>query len=57
MLMRYVDKIEWIGDVSIVSDPAYMGTDVTVRSIEMLFPDDNDKYKDEVKELRSLANC
>ena len=59
MLMRYVNAIEWIGDVSIVSDPAYMGTDVTVRSVQDFFPEDKEdkKYLDEVNELRNLANC
>lgn len=56
MLMRYVDKIEWIGDVSIVSDPAYMGTDVSVRSLQSFFPEDNEEYKKEVEELRKLSN-
>lgn len=56
MLMRYVDKIEWIGDVSIVSDPAYMGTDVSVRSLEYFFTEDNEDYKKEVEELRKLSN-
>lgn len=56
MLMRYVDKIEWIGDVSIVSDPAYMGTDVSVRSLESFFTEDNEDYKKEVEELRKLSN-
>ena len=56
MLYRYVEKIDWIGDVSIVSDPAYMGTDVTVRSLEKFYPEDReDKYKEDVAELRRLA--
>ena len=55
MLMRYVNKIEWIGDVSIVSDPAYMGTDVTVRSLEQYFPEENQEYLKQVEELRNLA--
>ena len=56
MLMRYVNKIEWIGDVSIVSDPAYMGTDVTVRSLEKYFPEENQEYLKQVEELRKLCN-
>lgn len=56
MLMRYVNKIEWIGDVSIVSDPAYMGTDVTVRSLEKYFPEENQDYLKQVEELRKLCN-
>lgn len=55
MLMRYVNKIDWIGDVSIVSDPAYMGTDVTVRSLEE-YLQENDEYKKQVEELRNLCN-
>ena len=56
MLMRYVNKIEWIGDVSIVSDPAYMGTDVTVRSLEKYFPEENQEYLKQGEELRKLCN-
>lgn len=56
MLYRYVNKIDWIGDVSIVSDPAYMGTDVSVRSLEKFYPEDRkDEYKEEVAELRKLS--
>ena len=56
MLMRYVNKIDWIGDVSIVSDPAYMGTDVSVRSLDQYFPEENEEYKQQVEELRKLCN-
>lgn len=57
MLMRYVDRIDWIGDVSIVSDPAYMGTDVEVRSLEQYYPEDrpDERWQDAVAELRRLA--
>lgn len=57
MLMRYVERIDWIGDVSIVSDPAYMGTDVTVRSLEQYYPEDapDESWKDTVAQLRKLA--
>ena len=55
-LMRYVSKIDWIGDVSIVSDPAYMGTDVAVRSLDAYFENkDDEAYKEDVKVLRDLC--
>lgn len=64
MLRRYVDRIDWLGDVSIVSDPAYMGTDVSVRSLERYYEDEREKderekevYRDEAAELRRLAGA
>ena len=54
-LMRYVTKIDWIGDVSIVSDPAYMGTDVAVRSLDVYFENNDEAYKEDVKSLRELS--
>lgn len=58
MLLRTVAKIDLMSDVSVVSDPAYMGTDVNVRSLEpYLEPEKmNEAYKDQVAELRNLSN-
>lgn len=57
-LLRRVERIDWIGDVSIVSDPAYMGTDVEVRSLAPFFESDKEDEADylrEAEELRRLA--
>lgn len=57
LLIRTVNKIDQIFDMSIVADPAYFGTDVTVRSISeieaMLNPPKTD-YKLELSKLRKL---
>ncbi|MFV0587383.1 HK97 family phage prohead protease [Bacteroides reticulotermitis] len=56
MLLRRVKKITHLFDVSIVSDPAYMGTDVNVRSLDAYFEEPTDeKYKSEIAELRNLS--
>lgn len=57
-LLREVTKLDRMYDISIVTDPAYFGTDVTVRSVEGLMdePPKNELYKQEVADLRSLIN-
>lgn len=56
MLLRQVGKIDRMFDVSPVSDPAYMGTEVSVRSLDEYFTDPvSDEYKAQAAELRSLA--
>lgn len=57
MLLRTVIKIDRMSDVSIVSDPAYMGTEVSVRSLESyLGPEKADEsYKEQILELRNLS--
>ena len=54
LLIRTVTKIDKIFDVSIVSDPAYFGTDVTLRSLEIhLQPAKSDNYQIEIEKLRT----
>lgn len=57
LLVRTVNKIDKVFDMSIVSDPAYFGTDVTVRSIEeieaSLNPPSNE-FLDEINNLRKF---
>lgn len=52
VLLRKVHKIDIIREVSIVANPAYMGTAVNVRSIENSF--EPSEYINEVNELRNL---
>lgn len=57
MLLRTVHKIDHISDVSPVSDPAFYGTDVTVRSldsIESLLPQPNKDYLTDINNLEKL---
>lgn len=60
MLLREVRKIDRMYDVSIVADPAYSGTDVTVRSLEDIeksfdVPEVMDEtYKESLSLLRSM---
>lgn len=54
MLLRFVKKIDRVADVSIVSDPAYMGTEVAVRSLDGYFEPENESYKEDVNDLRKL---
>lgn len=57
MLLRTVHKIDRIADVSPVSDPAFYGTDVTVRSIgdiEAIIQNKNDEYLTQIETLRKL---
>lgn len=57
MLLRLVNKIDRMFDVSPVSDPAYMGTEVAVRSLDEYFEEQPDEsYKVEVEQLRKLAS-
>lgn len=60
LILRKVKLIDRFFDVSPVADPAYMGTEVSVRSIKEVFPEkedqNNEKYKEEVEQLRSLSN-
>lgn len=57
MLLRTVTKIDLMSDVSVVSDPAYMGTDVSVRSLEGYFEPEkvDETYVKQVLELRNLS--
>ena len=55
VLVRSVKKIDRIYDVSIVSDPAYMGTSVNVRSLDQYFEEPDETYKEEINELRNLT--
>lgn len=54
ILLRSVKKIDRMFDISVVSDPAYMGTEVAVRSLDQYFDAPDESYKDEVSELRNL---
>lgn len=56
MLIREVNKIRRMFDVSVVTDPAYFGTDVCVRSLDVYFNDnkDDEVWKKQVEETRSL---
>lgn len=58
MLLRTVIKIDLMSDISITSDPAYMGTDVNVRSLDIYFEPEpvDESYKTQVAELRNLSN-
>ena len=68
-MLREVSKLDRMYDVSVVTDPAYFGTDVTVRNLEGFLDNEeeseeekgcfvprNDDYKKDVEELRSLIN-
>lgn len=57
-LLREVTKLDRIYDVSVVTDPAYFGTDVTVRNLDGFIdnPQKNESYKKDVEDLRSLIN-
>ena len=55
LLIRTVNKIDKIFDISIVSDPAYFGTDVTVRSLGThIHPVSKDNYQIKIEKLRTL---
>ena len=58
MLLRTVHKIDYISDISPVSDPAFFGTDVTVRSLEnieqLLNGDTNSDYLSEIENLEKF---
>lgn len=57
ILQRTVDLASGFYDISIVSNPAYFGTNVNVRSLDSFFEETeespvDESYKDDVKELR-----
>ncbi len=57
MLYRTVHKIDLITDISIVSDPAYFGTDVAIRSmdaIEESLTIVDESYKEKINNLRKF---
>lgn len=57
LLIREVRKFDRMFDVSLVTDPAYFGTDVNVRSLDSYFEElPDESYKKEVESLRSLIN-
>lgn len=52
-----MQKFDRMFDVSLVTDPAYFGTDVNVRSLDSYFEElPDESYKKEVESLRSLIN-
>ena len=56
-LYRIVKKIDRMYDVSVVTDPAYMGTTVNARSLDGFFEEPKDEeYKKQVTELRTIVN-
>ena len=57
ILLRTVHLIDYISDISPVSDPAFFGTDVTVRSIEGIerqFENSDNDYLSEIANLEKL---
>lgn len=54
LLTRTVHKIDRITDISPVSDPAFFGTDVTVRSMEDMIAGLNPENKEYLIELNNL---
>ncbi|EOA55591.1 HK97 family phage prohead protease [Bacteroides sp. HPS0048] len=56
MLLRIVHKIDRIADVSPVSDPAFYGTDVTVRSMDDIEAMIRNKDNDYLTQLATLKN-
>lgn len=55
LLYRIVHKIDRISDISIVSDPAYYGTDVTLRSLSEIDQTLLDNYyKEQINNLRKF---
>ena len=55
-LLREVSKLDRMYDISVVTDPAYFGTDVTVRSLDGFIdiPPQDESYKKDIENLRSL---
>lgn len=51
--LRTVHKIDRLFDIAIVSDPAYFGTDVTVRSFSEL-DNTNEEYINQINNLRKF---
>ena len=57
LLLRRVKKIDRLFDVAIVSDPAYMGTSVSVRSLDaMLETPPARTWQDDINEIHQLIN-
>lgn len=58
MLMREVNRMNRMFDVAPVSDPAYFGTEVCIRSLDPYYeePHQGETYMEDVKNLRSLIN-
>ena len=57
-LLREVNKLSRMYDIAIVTDPAYFGTDVTVRSFDGILGDEtpaDESYKQDIENLRSLT--
>lgn len=55
LLYRIVHKIDRVSDISIVSDPAYYGTDVTLRSLSEIDQTLLDNYyKEQINNLRKF---
>lgn len=55
LLYRIVHKIDRISDISIVANPAYYGTDVTLRSLEEIDSSLTDNYyKEQINNLRKF---
>lgn len=55
-MLREVSKLDKMYDVSIVTDPAYFGTNVSVRSLEGIVDEPIDEsYLKDIEELRSLT--
>lgn len=55
ILIREVHRLKRMFDISLVSDPAYFGTDVNVRSLDYYFEElPDESYKQDVADLRSL---
>ncbi|WP_455671690.1 HK97 family phage prohead protease [Phocaeicola sp.] len=54
LLTRTVHKIDCISDISPVSDPAFFGTDVTVRSMDDMIAELNPENKEYLIELNNL---
>lgn len=54
LLVRSVHKIDRISDISPVSNPAFFGTDVTVRSMDAIEKELNPVYNEYLIELNNL---
>jgi HK97 family phage prohead protease len=58
ILLREVKRLGRMYDVSVVTDPAYFGTDVNVRSLDVYFeePQIDESWKKEIEKFRSITN-
>lgn len=54
LLLRRVHCIDRISDVSPVSDPAFYGTDVTVRSLDTIYPSFSEQKIDYLTHIKNL---